>query len=72
MCLSGEKKATLQAMKLEWDFVTDLVDSLPEKHSLRKLMNITQSQPYRDIMTKAECLFCWFLALSVKKQMYIP
>ena len=56
VCLSGSAQETLAAMCAEWQFVTEIVDVLPPKHSLHTLLSITKTQPYRDLMTKAEIL----------------
>ena len=56
-CLSTQTKAqTLADMQAEWQLVTEVVDRLPESHTLHTAFGFTRFQAYRDVMTKAEPL----------------
>ena len=58
-CLSAPlRESTLEAMRLEWRFVTSFVDKLPAKTDLHTQLAVTRHQPYRDLMTKAELPVC--------------
>ena len=54
-CLrESSKAATLQSMRMEWEFVRDCIDKLPSQHELYWLFSFTRYQACRDVMIKAE------------------
>ncbi|CAE6950908.1 unnamed protein product [Symbiodinium sp. CCMP2592] len=56
-CLhESSKAATLQSMRMEWEFVRDCIDKLPSQHELYWLFSFTRYQAYRDVMIKAETM----------------
>ena len=70
-CLNVQLRAeTLARMKTEWQFVTEVVDGLSPRHELHTFFGFTRYQPYRDVMTKAECLCQQFVVSLIHMYIY--
>ena len=50
------QESTLDAMREEWSFVTNVVDCLKPRTRLHTMLAVTRHQCYRDLMIKAETL----------------
>ena len=59
-------------MKAEWQFVTEVVDAISDKHTLHTLFGVTRFQAYRDVMTKGECFACTGIVYFQSHQTHCP